>query len=461
MISLIEGEKIRMAKIQTQCPRCKAPVVAEIEQLFDLNVNPQAKQQLLSGQVNVIHCPSCGYEGMLGTPIVYHDPDKELLLTFVPPELGLPANEQEKLVGPLINQVMNKLAPEKRKAYLLRPQTMLTFQTLIERVLEADGITRQMIDEQQKRLNLLQRILSTPQAELRLEIIKQEEALIDAGMFSLLTRLIESALAQGDERGARVLAAIQKELLDNTAVGQEIKSQSEEAQQAVQMLQEAAKEGFTRQKLLDLVLQTANSDVKLSTIVSMTRNGMDYTFFQMLAERIDQASGEEKTRLENLRQKLLDFTRKIDEQIQLQLEDSRKLLNQILASENIETATQEHLGEMDAYFVEVLQEEMNTARSNGDLERIAKLQKVNGVLEKASAPPPELALIEQLLEAPTYDERMKLMQEKAEMVTPEFVQMLSALIAQSEQEQPPEVVTALKEIYRIALRVSMMSALNQ
>ncbi len=450
-----------MAKIQTQCPRCKAPVTAEIEQLFDLNVNPQAKQRLLSGQVNVIHCPSCGYEGMLGTPIVYHDPDKELLLTFVPSELGLPANEQEKLIGPLLNQVMNKLPPEKRKAYLLRPQTMLTFQTLIERVLEADGITRQMIDEQQKRLNLLQRILSTPQAESRLEIIKQEEALIDGSMFSLLTRLIESALAQGDERGARVLAAIQKELLDNTAVGQEIKSQSEEAQQAVQMLQEAAKEGFTRQKLLDLILQTADSDVKLSTIVSMTRNGMDYAFFQMLAERIEQTSGEEKNRLENLRQKLLEFTRKVDEQIQLQLEDSRKLLNMILAAENIESATQEHLGELDAYFVEVLQQELDAARSNGDLERIAKLQKVNGVIEQASAPPPELALIEQLLEAPNYDERMKLMQEKSEMVTPEFVQMLSALIAQSEEQQPPEVVSALKEIYRIALRVSMMSALNQ
>jgi len=450
-----------MAKIQTQCPRCKAPVVAEIEQLFDLNVNPHAKQRLLSGQVNVIHCPACCYEGMLGTPIVYHDPEKELLLTFVPSELGLPANEQEKLIGPLLNQVMNKLPPEKRKAYLLRPQTMFTFQTLIERVLEADGITRQMIDEQQKRLNLLQRILSTPQAESRLEIIKQEEALIDASMFSLLTRLIESALAQGDERGARVLAAIQKELLDNTTIGQEIKNQSKEAQQAVQMLQEAAKEGFTRQKLLDLVIQTAESDVKLSTIVSMTRNGMDYTFFQMLAERIEQASDEEKTRLENLRQKLLDFTRKVDEQIQLQLEDSRKLLNQILAAENVETATQEHLGELDAYFVEVLQQELNAARSNGDLDRIAKLQQVNGVLEQASAPPPELALIEQLLEAPSYDERMKLLQEKSEMVTPEFVQMLSALIAQSEEQQPPEVVTALKEIYRIALRVSMMSALNQ
>ncbi len=450
-----------MAKIQTQCPRCKAPVVAEVEQLFDLNVNPQAKQRLLSGRVNIIQCPSCGYEGMLGTPIVYHDPEKELLLTFVPSELGLPAHEQEKLVGPLLNQVMNKLPPEKRKAYLLRPQTMLTFQTLIERILEADGITRQMIDDQQKRLNLLQRILSTPQAESRLEIIKQEEALIDSSMFSLLTRLIESALAQGDERGARVLSAIQRELLENTAIGQQIKAQSEEAQQAVEMLQEAAREGFTRQKLLDLVLQTADSDIKLSTIVSMTRNGMDYPFFQMLAERIEQASGEEKSRLENLRQKLLEFTRKVDEQIQLQMEDSRKLLNQILAAENIETATQEHLGELDSFFVEVLQEELNAARSNGDLERIAKLQKINGVLEQASAPPPELAFIEQLLEAPTYDERMKLMQEKAEMVTPEFIQLLSALIAQSEEQQPPEVVSALKEIYRIALRVSMMSALNK
>lgn len=126
-----------MSSIRTNCPRCKSPVVADVEQLFDMNVDPQAKQRLLGGSANMIHCPTCGYEGMLSTPIVYHDPEKELLLTFFPSEMGLPLNEQEKLIGPLINQVMNRLPVEKRKAYLLRPQSMLTFQTMWKRFWKA------------------------------------------------------------------------------------------------------------------------------------------------------------------------------------------------------------------------------------------------------------------------------------------------------------------------------------
>ena len=124
-----------------------------------LVVDPQAKQRFLSGASNMANCQSCGYQGPLSTPVVYHDPEKELLLTYFPPELGLPMNEQERLIGPLITQVMNKLPPEKRKAYLLRPQTMLTQQAMIERVLEGEGITREMMEASQQRLNLLQRLL--------------------------------------------------------------------------------------------------------------------------------------------------------------------------------------------------------------------------------------------------------------------------------------------------------------
>ena len=115
-----------MPRTQTNCPRCRQPVIAEIEQLFDQNIDPRAKQKLLSGAVNFIQCPNCGYEGNLSTPIVYHDPDKELLLTYFPPELGLPVNEQEKRIGPLIKQVLEKLPQEKRKGYLFKPQTMFT-----------------------------------------------------------------------------------------------------------------------------------------------------------------------------------------------------------------------------------------------------------------------------------------------------------------------------------------------
>src|SRR5450756_55527 len=143
---------------------------------------------------------------MMSTPMVYHDPSKELLLTYFPPEMGLPVNEQERLIGPMINQVVNKLSMEKRKGYLFRPQTMLTLQTMIEKVLEADGITKEMLDGQQKRLSLLQRLLSTPQAADRSAIIQQEEVLVDEALFSILSRLAESAMAQGDQQLAHSLA---------------------------------------------------------------------------------------------------------------------------------------------------------------------------------------------------------------------------------------------------------------
>jgi hypothetical protein len=450
-----------MSKVQTNCPRCKSPVVAEVEQLFDLNDDPMAKQRFLSGQFNAIHCPTCGYDGMVGTPIIYHDPEKELLLTFVPPEMGLPVNEQERMIGPLINQVVNRLPAEKRKGYLFRPQSMLTFQTMIERVLEADGISKEMIEEQQKRLNLLQRLLTISKPESRSEVIKQEEALIDQNFFLMLSRLIEASLAQGDERTTQVLNIIQNELVEQTEIGKQIQEQSKESQEAVRSLQEASQKGLTREILLDLIIAAANSEIRLSTMVSLTRNGMDYQFFQLLSDKIDAASGEDKTNLEKLREKLLDYTSKIDQQVQQHIEESRKLLTQILSASDIEAALQEHIGDIDEFFVNLIEQQLSSARENADLDLISKLQKVKAFIEKASAPPPELEFIEQLLGMENYDDRMKAMQEKADIVTPEFLQLLSGLINQMEsQKQSVELINRLKEINRIALRVTMMAAMK-
>ena len=448
-----------MPRIQTACPRCRTPLTAEVEQLFDLNTNPQAKQMLLSGQVNALHCPSCGYDGMVGTPVVYHDPEKELLLTFVPPEMGLPINEQERMIGPLINQVTNRLAPEKRKAYLLRPQTMLTFQTMIERILESDGISKQMIEDQQQRLALLQRLISISAVDSRLTVIKQEEALIDQSFFAMLSRLIEASLAQGDERSAKSLAIIQQELIENTHVGQEIKKQTEEAQAAIKSLQDASQNGLTREKLLDLFIDASDSEIKLSTLLSLARTGLDYQFYQILTDRIEKSSGLTRETLEKLRSTLLEFSKQLEEQAKLQRDNSRKLLNQLLTASDVEAIIQEHIEEIDDFFMELVDQELKSARASANLERIAQLQKINTVLEKISAPPPELAFIQELLQQQSNDERLKMMQAKSMMVTPEFVELLNNLIAQVEaQKQPDDLVNALKEINRLALRITMMAA---
>jgi hypothetical protein len=437
--------------------------MADINQLFDVNVDPQAKQKILSGQFNVIHCPNCGYEGSISTPLVYHDPDKELLLTYFPPELGLPVNEQERLVGPHIQQVLAKLPQEKRKGYLLRPQSMLTLQTLIEKILEGEGITKEMIQAQQQRLNLLQRMLTATDDTLA-EMAKTEDAQIDESFFSTLSRLVESAMMGNDEQSAKRLLAIQQMLLDTTTVGKRLKAQAMETQEAAKSLQEASQKGLTRESLLDLIV-AAPTDTRLKALVSMARNGLDYQFFQLLSGRIDQATGGEKQRLSSLRDQLVQLTQEIDQQVQAQIQDMRNLINEILDQENIEQAMVQVLPAVNDLFVEVLRGEMDQAHKNQDQARMAKLQRVVDVLQQASAAPAGVEVIEELLAAQTDEQRMQILASHREEITPEFMETFNNLVAQTQaapaESEEKALADQLQAAYRAALRFSMQENLKK
>ena len=443
-----------MAKSQTMCPRCHQPVLVDMRQLFDSNTDPQAKQILLSGNFNVVQCPACGYQGTIPSPLVYHDAEKELLLTYFPPELGLPVNEQERLVGPLINQVVNALPMEKRKAYILRPQAMLTFQTLVEKILEGDGITKEMLDEQQKRVNLIQRLMTTPPESVS-DILKTEESLVDGNFFTILGRLVEATLAGGDQRSARALAAVQKAALEETEFGRQLKQQAEETQAAVKALQDTGKDGLTREKLLDLILSFTNP-AQVDTIVSMARSGLDYSFFELLTGKINAAEGDEKKRLETLRDHLLELTKEIDRVMQEEISHARGLLDKILAAPDVEKAAEESLDLMTDLFVELIRQEMQSARQLNDMQRFEKLQKIAMILQRASTPP-ELQFLEMLMSLEKPEDRLKALQANASFVTPELVTMLNTVITQSEQQgnQPPEAIEELKTVYREILKFSM------
>ena len=211
-----------MPQTQIACPRCKQMITANVEQLFDVSSDPGAKQRLLGGVSNMARCPHCGYEGRLATPIVYHDADKELLLTYFPPELGLPLNEQERLIGPMITQVTNRLPAEKRKAYLFKPMANLTFESMVETILGKDGITPEMIKAQQERLSLVDRLLQTTKADVRSEIIKQNNQLFDEQFFALFSRLLQAGTGSGQEQLAKQMGDLQKQLLAETEYGRKL-----------------------------------------------------------------------------------------------------------------------------------------------------------------------------------------------------------------------------------------------
>jgi hypothetical protein len=448
-----------MAKTQTSCPRCRQPVVADIEQIFDLNTDPTAKQKLLSNVVNIIHCPSCGFQGMIATPLVYHDPDKELLLTYFPQEMNIPVTEQEKQLGPLINRVLNSLPNEKRKAYLFQPQSMLTYQTLLEKILEKDGITKEMIENQQKRLNLLQRILAAPGTD-RLNLIKQEEEIIDTSFFSLFSRILQATVEQKDEKSSKELMEIQDLLFQNTKVGKEVFAQAKETETAIKTLQDAGKEGLTREKLLELVIKAPN-DTQLGILVGLARSGMDYTFFQLLTEKIDAAKKEEKEKLTKLREKLLNLTNEIDKKIQQEYTQAKQQLETILSSDNISESAEKNLSKIDELFVQLLENELALARKNANLDRISKLEQVMIVIEKASEPPAEIKLLQELLDTKNEEELQNKLNEHSSEITSAFAEMINTVITQSEgSKQDMKLIEKLKSLYRTVLRFSMQKNLQ-
>jgi len=434
--------------------------MVELDRLFDMNTDPQAKQKLLSGQSNQVACPNCGYKGPLPTPIVYHDAEKELLLTFFPPELGIPVHEQEKMVGPLIKKAVDDLPMQKRKAYLFQPQTMLTQQRLFERILEADGITPEMMKAQQDRLNLIQRLALLSDNVLP-EAIKQDDKLIDEQFLMLLSRLSEASAAAGDETSANKLAELQKKILEHSTFGKQVQEQTRETQQAIADLQEASKKGLTREILLDLVIKAADNETRLVTLVSMARGGLDYGFFQLLSDKLEHAKPDEAKKLTDLRSKLLEITQEIDEAVKEQTAQAQKLINEIIAAENIEEAAQKALPQMSQVFIEILRTELQTAQKSKDQTRYEKLIKVAGVIQSASSSAAYFGLVEALLQAPDDQAVEKELAQAQDLVNEDFMQFLNTLINQLEAEkEQAEVIQRLKDINRIVLRFSMQKNLK-
>lgn len=450
-----------MTQTQIACPRCRQMISADVQQLFDVSANPQDKQRLLSGQVNYARCPHCGYQGRLATPIVYHDNDKELLLTFFPMELGMPINEQERMIGPLIKQVTDRLPPEKRKAYLFNPQANLTYESMLETILGKDGVTPEMLKSQQDRMHLIETLMQIASKEARSELIKQNTALVDEIFFALFSRIAQSAIASGQEQAARMLIDIQTQLLDETDYGRQLKESVGELEAAQQALQDVG-DKLTIETFLDLVV-ASKSDARLKAYVSLARGGMDYAFFQKLTERVEKESGEEKTRLENIREKLLGFIAEADKQNEARMKQAQELVESLLAESDIEKAVSANLDKFTQESVDFAQQALRQATEKNEYERMGKLQKLIQVLQAASAPP-EIALIEQLIQLPDAATVEQALNKTPQVVTQELLDALAALMGQMEsQSGGPEakaMAEKINEIYKVALKISMKRNMN-
>jgi hypothetical protein len=253
-------------------------------------------------------------------------------------------------------------------------------------------------------------------------------------------------------------------LLAETELGRQLHESLGELEAATKSLQEAG-EKLTREKLLELVIAAPN-DARLRAYVSLARSGMDYTFFQTLTEKIDNSQGEDKKKLEGLREKLLDYVNEIDRQLEARYKQAQDLIESILSKEDIEKAATEGLGEFTQDAVDIVNQMMKQASEKNDYTRMGKIQKLLQVLQAASTPPPEVAFIEQLLDAADDTAIENMLKQKESLVNDRFMEALSGLVAQIDAQsgQGNQEVKSLSEklnsIYKAALKYSMKSKLS-
>jgi hypothetical protein len=205
------------------------------------------------------------------------------------------------------------------------------------------------------------------------------------------------------------------------------------------------------------VILNAKTETEIATIVSLTHGGIDYAFYQLLSEKIETAKNEEeKKRLTGIREKLLELTEEINNQLKAETEKTKEVLEKILREKNIEEAMMQNANLINEFFVSNLELEISQARKKGDLERINKLEQVMVVIEKLSTPAEEVQLLEKLIETKDEAELDLKIEENKDQLSEQFMNLLNNVIAQYEgSTENPQLIEKIKLIYRKVLRISM------
>lgn len=385
-----------------RCSSCGMSSTADIRTVIDAAHDPQGKILLISGQLNGFDCPNCGTYNEVKTPILYHDPEKELLVAFVPQEIGIQKNtDEEKIIGDMLNELTSSLPKEDFRGYMFNPKRSLTMQGLINQILEADGITQEMLDAQQKRVDLIQTLIETDPDKLP-DVITEHDNAIDEEFFATFSTMATRLIQSGQAQLASVLEQLQYALMEHSTFGKDIAEQQQKQQETIQSVTqdiEALGEDAEKKDFVKLLWNYRDDDDKIQAMVGLIRPLFDYEFFQLMAGQIGKAPTEERPKLEELRNRVHELTQSIDEQSRQAMQQIAQVLQAIAQSPNPEQLIRENMGVIDDNFMMVLNLNIQEAGKRGDEATVNRLQEIHEIVVRVlrEQMQPELRFVNDLL----------------------------------------------------------------
>lgn len=434
---------------QITCPNCGAPYRAEVHQLVDARRTPELKQRLLNGSLNMAVCPNCGAGGQMSSILAYHDADHELFMIYLPQELHLNQVQREQLIGRMTQDVTNSLPPEERRAYILQPQMIINMQTFMEKVLETEGITKEMIERQQKQVELL-RTLMQADRDVQDYLIKERIKEIDETFFAMLQSFVDAAAQANDEKQMVMMTNLRARLMTETAVGRRL----EQRQIAIHKLSREAKQqgGLSPQLLAKHVIANQEDEDVVQALVMAGQGALRYEFFGELTAAIETAEkkGDKATavRLTQYRTSFLEVFEEMQNASRQVLGEANQTLQLLLDAPDKAAAVRQHAAKLDEAFMYVLSARLAEAEQKGrqaDAAALAEIQEaIIGLVEDQMLP--EIQLINHLIEAETPAQEAAILDANREFLSPELVAMIDQIITQATQSGQPELNGRLQAI---------------
>lgn len=120
-------------KQSVRCPKCGQLGDITVWSSITVKDSPDLKTDLLHGSVNIFRCPSCLQAALMPSPLLYHDEERKLMISFTPCSDPL---LKEQLYENVVKSSAESGELEKLEGYNLRFTS--DFNELLEKVLIFD-----------------------------------------------------------------------------------------------------------------------------------------------------------------------------------------------------------------------------------------------------------------------------------------------------------------------------------
>lgn len=437
-----------------RCSSCGTPFSIPVHSILDVSETPQFKNLLLAGRLNTAPCPNCGTMNTVITPLLYHDPSKELLIAMVPMELNLNKDDQERLIG----NMMNRLPKGNFKGYMFNPRRAMTTQGMVNQILEADGITQEMMDEQRARINLVQQCLEATSEETLQKLVGDNDAQMDDRFFQAFSLVIQRTLEDGQPQIAQQMLAIQTRVVELSSYGKSLMAKQAQQEQIIEEVAsqlETFGERISRDNVLMLAISYAEQDDHLQALVGMIRPAFDDDFFQMLTSQISKAPAQNREKLEKLRDRLAQLTAAIDQQNQRALQGVVSFLQALVNHPQPEELIAANMDAIDDTFMAVLNaniQQAEQAQNKALADRLKYIYNVVVEILRANMSP-ELRFINTVLSVQTDEEAHKLIQEHAPQLGGGLIEAFHAVEQMLADQNNPTLIQRVQTLRTMTEKV--------